>query len=67
MIPVAKVGERIRLEGHERGAAARVGTVVEVGGDATSTWYRVRWDDGRQSPVFPHHQPHRLLCPASLG
>jgi hypothetical protein len=63
MIRKARVGERILLEAGGRGATPRIGTVVEVGGDGTDLWYRVRWTDGRQSPVFPHHEAHRLLCP----
>jgi hypothetical protein len=61
MSPIARVGERILLNPPEPGVAPVVGTVLEVGGEVPCIWYRVHWENGTESAVFPCYTPHRLL------
>ena len=59
MMPIARVGEQIVVE--QPGRSALVGTVLEVCGSGIAVCYRVRWEDGRVTPVFPYNVVHRLL------
>ena len=59
MTPIARVGEQIVVE--PPGRAALVGTVFEVCGSGDDICYRVRWEDGSVTPVFPSSVVHRLL------
>ena len=47
------VGDVLEVVGHRLGEHARFAEVVEVIGDADAARYRVRWDDGRESIVYP--------------
>ena len=45
----AHVGDRVLVEGHKLGVAARAGKILEVLGTPGAERYRIRWDDGRES------------------
>jgi hypothetical protein len=45
-------GDAIEIRGIP-GADARHGTIEEILGEAEHRHYRVRWDDGHESIVFP--------------
>ncbi|MBI5105467.1 MAG: DUF1918 domain-containing protein [Solirubrobacterales bacterium] len=48
----ARVGDRLETRGLH-GQAARSGEILEVVGEPGHHRYRVRWDDGHESIVFP--------------
>ena len=47
------IGDVLEVVGHRIGDHARFAEVVEVIGDAPDARYRVRWDDGRETIVYP--------------
>jgi Domain of unknown function (DUF1918) len=49
----AKPGDRIIVHGHRQGEAARDAEILEVLGDDGAPPYLVRWEDGRESEIFP--------------
>jgi hypothetical protein len=49
----AAVGDRITLESNRVGAGSRTGEIVEVVPGDAGSHYRVRWDDGHESVLFP--------------
>lgn len=49
----AQVGDHIVVESNKVGAARKSGEVLEVLGGAGGKHYRVRWEDGHESIVFP--------------
>ncbi len=49
----ARVGDRIRVEAERVGARARVGEVVDVFAGPAGEHYRVRWDSGGETILFP--------------
>jgi hypothetical protein len=48
----ARAGDRLEARGIH-GEAPRGGEILEVLGEAGHHRYRVRWDDGHESIVFP--------------
>ncbi|MGD0715513.1 MAG: YbaK/EbsC family protein [Gaiellaceae bacterium] len=46
-------GDVIELTGRRVGDTARTGEIVEVLGTAVRPYYRVRWEDGHESVLFP--------------
>jgi len=50
----ANVGDRIVVESEKVGTAERRGEILEVIVHQTSTGYRVRWEDGRETAIRPH-------------
>jgi hypothetical protein len=50
----ANVGDRIIVESEKVGTAERRGEILEVIEHQTSTEYRVRWEDGRETAIRPH-------------
>jgi len=48
-----KVGDRMILESERTGQSAREGEILEVLGTGEGVHYRVRWDDGHESVLFP--------------
>jgi hypothetical protein len=48
-----KVGNRIKVEAESTERWPRTGVIEEVVGEAPSSRYRVRWDDGHQSIHAP--------------
>lgn len=47
------IGDVLEVVGHRIGDHARFAEVVDVIGDADDARYRVRWDDGRETIVYP--------------
>lgn len=48
-----KKGDRIAVESEHVGENRREGSVLEVIGSADAVHYRVKWNDGHESLVFP--------------
>jgi hypothetical protein len=46
-------GDAVEVVGHKVGESARHGTIVEVLGEPGHVHYRVAWDDGRESVLYP--------------
>jgi hypothetical protein len=61
----AKPGDRLVVRGHRQGEPQRDAEVIEVLGENGAPPYLVRWEDGRESEVFPgsdifiQHLEHR--------
>jgi hypothetical protein len=49
----AHVGDRINIESHKVGSARKSGEVTEVISGSEGAHYRVRWDDGHESIMYP--------------
>jgi hypothetical protein len=49
----AQIGDRILVESRKVGGGRKSGEVVEVIGGASGHHYRIRWDDGHESIVYP--------------
>ena len=49
----ATVGDVIEITGHSVGDAPRTAEIVEVLGGPEHVRYRVRWEDGHESILFP--------------
>lgn len=49
----AQAGDEVLLESHRLRGARRTGTIVEVLGSPGHEYYRVRWQDGRESILHP--------------
>jgi hypothetical protein len=47
------VGDRIVVDSEKVGTPPRQGEILEVIESASSTRYRVRWDDGHESTFLP--------------
>lgn len=48
-----KVGDRILVESERVGRSAREGEILEMLGSGSDVYYRVRWQDGHESTLFP--------------
>ncbi len=48
-----KSGDRIAIESEHVGEGSREGRVLEVIGTGDGVHYRVKWDDGHESVLFP--------------
>lgn len=46
-------GDHVEIFGHRVGDAPRTGEILEVLGPEGHPHYRVRWEDGRVSLLFP--------------
>ena len=46
-------GDVVEITGHRVGEASRTGEILEVIGEPGQTHYRVRWEDGHESIVYP--------------
>ena len=46
-------GDVVRISGRHVGDAGRSGEVVAVLGDSGAAHYLVRWEDGRESILYP--------------
>lgn len=64
-------GDLVAVAGRHVGDPGRSGEILEVLGDDLHPHYRVRWEDGRESILYPgegttiHHPPSRLAGAAS--
>jgi len=59
----ADVGDKIVVETSTLDAPPRRGTVVETIGDGETQHYRVRWEDGHESVLFPGPDAHIAKIP----
>lgn len=48
-----RAGDLVEVTGHSVGDAPRSGEIVEVLGDPAHPHFRVRWEDGRETILFP--------------
>lgn len=53
MISDPRPGDHVEVVGHRVGDAPRSGEIVEVLGEETHRHYRIRWEDGHLSMLFP--------------
>lgn len=49
----ARVGDEVKVESHKLRAGRRLGVIVEVLGTDEHPYYRVRWQDGRETVFHP--------------
>jgi hypothetical protein len=49
----ARPGDILDMTGHKVGEPARQGKILEVIGAPASVHYRVRWEDGHETIVYP--------------
>jgi hypothetical protein len=49
----AAVGDRVRIKGRTVGMKEHVGEIVEVRGELGEPPYRVRFDDGHETLMYP--------------
>ena len=48
-----RTGDVIVVSGHRVGDRERLGKILETLGEAAHVHYRVRWDDGSESILYP--------------
>jgi hypothetical protein len=48
-----QVGDTVEIVGHRLGDHARFGEVLEVLGTGDDVRFRVHWDDGRETILYP--------------
>jgi len=53
MVQIAAVGDEIIVEASAPGKPPLVGTVRELRGEGDNLRYRVRWQNGSETAVFP--------------
>ena len=58
---IGKPGDRIVVESEKVGSPAREGTILEVIESASSTRYRVRWDEGHETTFLPYAGSARIV------
>lgn len=51
---IAKVGDTVVLESERVGEGDRAGVVLEVLDMSDAVHYRVRWEDGHVTTIFPN-------------
>ena len=49
----AHVGDHIIIESNKVGGGRKTGEVVQIIEGASGPHYRIHWDDGHESTVFP--------------
>jgi Domain of unknown function (DUF1918) len=49
----AQAGDRISVVGHTVGVPGKTGEILEVVGESGHEGFRVLWEDGRESILFP--------------
>ena len=49
----ARTGDVLDVDGHRLGEPHRTGEILEVLGGPEHEHYRVRWEDGRETIVYP--------------
>lgn len=55
LVPVktARMGDTVQVVGHRVGDAPASGEIIQVLGQPGSTHFRIRWEDGRESLLYP--------------
>jgi hypothetical protein len=46
-------GDLVIVDGHRTGDGRRLGEIEEVVGEGARVHFRVRWEDGRESILYP--------------
>ena len=49
----ARVGDMVIAGAHQTGGSRRIGEIVEILGEGERAHYRVRWEDGHESILYP--------------
>jgi len=62
---IARVGDWIEIHGHAQGEPPRYALVLEVLGTPGNEHYRVRWDEERESILYPG--PDAMIRPRAKG
>jgi hypothetical protein len=57
-------GDTVVVSAHRVGAAERVGEILEVLGEPDHVHYRVRWDAGNESVLYPSSDATIRRAPA---
>ena len=58
LVRPASAGDAVEVVGHRVGESVRHGKVVEVLGAPDHLHYRVAWEDGRESVLYPGSDVH---------
>jgi hypothetical protein len=53
MMMQVKTGDRVIVESEKVGRSPREGKIIEVLGSGEGIHFRVRWEDGHESILFP--------------
>jgi hypothetical protein len=48
-----RAGDVVEISGHRLGDVPRIGEILEVTGEPGHEHFRVRWEDGHESLVYP--------------
>jgi hypothetical protein len=48
----------LEVDGHHAGAPKQLAEVLEIVGEPGHQHFRVRWEDGRESTVYPSSDAH---------
>ncbi|MCC6831146.1 MAG: DUF1918 domain-containing protein [Thermoleophilia bacterium] len=59
------IGDLLRVRGHRVGEHPRLGEITEVLGEPDHVHFRVRWEDGQETIVFPG--PDIVIQPATAA
>jgi hypothetical protein len=54
----ASAGDAVEVTGHKVGESTRHGRIVEVLGEPGHVHYRIAWEDGRESVLYPGSDVH---------
>jgi hypothetical protein len=57
-IQPVNAGDTVEVTGHKVGESSRHGRIVEVLGEPGHAHYRVAWEDGRESVLYPGSDVH---------
>jgi len=49
----ARIGDTVEVVGHHVGEARRLGTIVEILGEPARPHYRIAWEDGHETVLYP--------------
>lgn len=52
-LAAAKVGDVVQVAGHRVGDGPQTGEIVEVLGAGEHPHFRIRWENGRETILFP--------------
>lgn len=62
-----RVGDRVIEESERIGSHGREGEVLEVLGEGANLHYRIRWEDGRETVLFPSSGNITFIHPAGAA
>jgi hypothetical protein len=61
--PAVAPGATVEVTGHAVGEGRRTGEILEVQGTTEHPHFRVRWEDGHESTLFPGSDVHIVPRP----